>query len=38
MRSLNRQLPTKRNAEALPAADRGTVYWDRNLAGFGLRV
>ena len=27
MRSLNRQLPTKCNVEALPAAGRGTVYW-----------
>ena len=38
MRSPNRQLLTKRNVEALPAADRETVYWDRDLTGFGVRV
>ena len=38
MRSPNRQLLTKCNVDALPAADRETVYWDRDLAGFGLRV
>ena len=38
MRSSNRQLLTKRSVEALPAADRETVYWDRDLAGFGVRV
>ncbi len=37
MRSSNRQLLTKRSVEALPAADLETVYWDRNLAGFGVR-
>ena len=38
MRSLNRQLLTKRNVEARPTADRGTVFWDRDLAEFGLRM
>ena len=38
MRSSNRLLLTKRSVEALPAADRETVYWDRDLAGFGVRV
>ena len=38
MRSSNRQLLTKRSVEALPATDRETVYWDRDLAGFGVRV
>ncbi|MDE2915048.1 MAG: tyrosine-type recombinase/integrase [Paracoccaceae bacterium] len=38
MRSPNRQFLTKRSVEALPAAARETVYWDRDLAGFGVRV
>ena len=38
MRSPNRQFLTKRSVEALPAAERETVYWDRDLAGFGVRV
>ena len=38
MRSENRQLLTKRSVDALPAVVRETVYWDRDLAGFGMRV
>ena len=38
MRSTNRLLLTKRSVEALPAPDRETIYWDRDLTGFGVRV
>ena len=38
MRSQNRQPLTKRAVDALPITDRETVYWDRDLPGFGVRV
>ena len=38
MRSPNRQTLSKRIVDALPVSDRETVYWDRQLPGFGVRV
>lgn len=38
MRSPNRQTLSKRIVDALPVSDRETVYWDRKLPGFGVRV
>ena len=38
MRSANRQTLSKRIVDSLPVADRETVYWDRELPGFGVRV
>lgn len=29
---------TRRSVDALSARGRDTVYWDRNLPGFGVRV
>ena len=29
---------TKRSVDALPPSDKDTVFWDRDLAGFGVRV
>jgi len=38
MRSPNRRKLTQRVVEALPTPDRETVWWDRELSGFGVRV
>ena len=38
MRSPNRQTLSKRIVDALPVSERETVYWDRKLPGFGVRV
>ena len=38
MRSPNRQTLSKRIVDGLPVSDRETVYWDRKLPGFGVRV
>lgn len=38
MRSPNRRKLTQRVVEALPTPDRETVWWDRELPGFGVRV
>ena len=38
MGSPNRQTLSKRIVDALPASDRETVYWDRKLPGFAVRV
>ena len=38
MRSPNRQTLSKRIVDALPVTDRESVYWDRELPGFGVRV
>ena len=38
MRSPNRHTLSKRIVDALPVSDRETVYWDRKLPGFGVRV
>ena len=38
MRSPNKLVLTIRNVEALPEVDRETVFWDRDLTGFGVRV
>ena len=38
MPSANRETLTTRIVEALPASDRETVVWDRELPGFGVRV
>ena len=29
---------TKRSVDALPVGPKDTVFWDRDLAGFGVRV
>ena len=29
---------TKRSVDALPTGPKDTVFWDRDLAGFGVRV
>ena len=38
MPSANSETLTTRIVEALPVSDRETVVWDRELAGFGVRV
>ena len=38
MRSPNRQTLSRRIVDALPVTDRETVYWDREVPGFGVRV
>ena len=38
MRSTNKQTLSKRVVDALPVPGRETVYWDRELPGFGVRV
>ena len=38
MPSASRETLTTRIVEALPASDRETVVWDRELPGFGVRV
>ena len=38
MPSANRETLTTRIVEALPVCDHETVVWDRELAGFGVRV
>ena len=38
MAKLKRATISKRTVEALPVGERETVFWDRELSGFGVRV
>jgi len=38
MKSANKEILTTRIVEALPVPDRDTVFWDRELPGFGVRL
>ena len=38
MARLNNGTISRRTVEALPVGDRETVFWDRELSGFGVRV
>jgi len=38
MAKLNSGTISGRTVDALPVGDRETVFWDRDMAGFGVRV
>ena len=38
MAKLNSGKISGRTVDALPVGDRETVFWDRDMAGFGVRV
>ena len=38
MRSPNKLVISRRAIDTLPVAERETVFWDRDLSGFGVRV
>ncbi len=38
MAKLNSRTISRRTVDALPVGDRETIFWDRDMAGFGVRV